>query len=152
MAVIEVTNPSVRGDGAVIAESGVVAARGIKWVRARYSFAAEGGAVSTIALTGSTVIPSGAVILGGFADVVTAVTSGGAGTLAIQVNAANDIVAAAAVSGAPWSTVGRKSIIPVFTGATAVKTTAARDISAVIGAVALTAGVVDIYLAYIETV
>lgn len=124
----------------------------VQWVRARYSFAADGGAIGTIGLTGSTVIPSGAVILGGFVDVVTPPTSGGAGTLAIQVEGAGDIVAAAAVSGAPWSTAGRKSVVPVFTGATSVKTTAARDVSAVIAAFALTAGVLDVYLAYIETV
>jgi hypothetical protein len=133
-----------------LVEGGPVAGA-IQWVRARYDFAVEGGAVGTIGLLGSTVIPAGAVILGGFVDVVIAPTSGGAGTLAIQVEAANDIVAAAAVSGAPWSTLGRKSIVPAFTGATTVKTTAARDVSAVIATAAITAGRVDIYLAYIET-
>jgi hypothetical protein len=124
----------------------------LKWVRARYSFAADGGAVGAIALVGSTVIPSGAAILGGFVDVITPPTSGGAATIAIQIEAANDIVTAAAISGAPWSTAGRKSVIPVFTGATTVKTTAARDISAVVATAALTAGVFDVYIAYIETV
>jgi hypothetical protein len=141
--------------GSVNAEatSGYPAVSGaLTWVRARYSFAVEGGAVSTIALVGSTVIPSGAVILGGFVDVITPPTSSGAATIAIQVEAANDIINAAAISGGPWSTAGRKSVIPVFTGASSVKTTAARDISAVIGTAALTAGVFDVYLAYIQTV
>lgn len=141
--------------GQTLAESSAAepfAAGALKWARARYSFAVEGGAVSTIGLIGSAVIPSGAVILGGFVEVITPPTSGGAGSLAIQVEAANDIVLAAVVSGAPWSTAGRKSVIPVFTGATSVKTTAARDISAVIAAAALTAGVVDVYIAYVETV
>lgn len=123
----------------------------LKAVRARYSFAVEGGAVSTIGLIGATAIPAGAVILGGFVDVITPPTSGGAGTAAIQVEAANDIVLAAAVSGAPWSTVGRKSVIPVFTGASSVKTTVARDVSLVIGAFALTAGVFDVIIFYVET-
>ena len=123
----------------------------VKAIRARYSFAADGGAVGTIGLIGSTAIPSGAVILGGFIDVVTAPTSGGAATAAVQVEAANDIVTAAAISGAPWSTTGRKSVIPVFTGATTVKTTAARDVSLVIGTAALTAGVIDVYLFYVDT-
>lgn len=157
MAVIE-RNNVIEGAlgvaGALSAEA--TAARPVVYgalraVRARYSFAADGGAVSTIALAGAAVIPLGAVILGGFVDVITPPTSGGAGTAAIQVEAANDIVLAAAVSGAPWSTTGRKSVIPVFTGATTVKTTAARDISLVVGAFALTAGVFDVYLFYVET-
>lgn len=119
----------------------------IKAARGRWDFSQDGGAVGTIVTTAEK-IPTGAYILGGFVEVDTAVTSGGAGTLAIQVEAANDIVNAAAVSGAPWSTTGRKSVIPVFTGATTVLTTAARDISAVIATAALTAGVVDIVLFY----
>lgn len=123
--------------------------RGFNTVRGDYNFATDGGAVGTIALTGQTAIPSGAVIVGGFVEVTVAVTSGGAGTVAVQVNAANDIVNAAAVSGAPWSTTGLKSVIPVFTGATAVKTTAARDISIVIGTAALTAGAFKVVLFYV---
>lgn len=114
-------------------------------VRGRYDFAVDGGAVSTIALTSGTPIPSGSYILGGFLEVATIVAGSGA-SVAIQVEGANDIVAAAAVSGAPWSTTGRKSIVPAFTGATVVKTTADRNISAVISAAVLTAGVFDVVL------
>lgn len=123
----------------------------LRWVRADYSFAADGGAVGTLALVGTTVIPSGAIVLGGLLEVTTPPTSGGAATIAVQVEAANDTVNAAAISGAPWSTAGRKSVIPVFTGATSLKTTTARDVSIVIGTAALTAGVFTIYLAYIAT-
>jgi hypothetical protein len=123
----------------------------LRSVRARYSFAADGGAVGAIALLGSTAIPSGAVILGGFIDVITPPTSGGAATIALGVEGAADLQAAAAISGAPWSTAGRKSVIPVFTGATTVKTTAARDITATVATAALTAGVFDVYLFYVET-
>jgi hypothetical protein len=122
---------------------------GIKFVRGRYDFAVDGGAVGTIAITAEK-IPANAIILGGLVEVDTAVTSGGSATVAVQVEGAGDIVAAAAVSGAPWSTTGRKSVVPAFTGATTVKTTAARDISIVVAAAALTAGVVDVYLAYIS--
>lgn len=120
----------------------------IKAASGTYSFAVDGGAVSTIGLIGSTAIPAGSIILGGFLEVATAVTGAGA-SVAIQVEAANDIVTAAAVSGAPWSTTGRKSVIPAFTGATTVKTTAARDISAVISAAVLTAGVFTVTLFYV---
>jgi hypothetical protein len=116
-------------------------------LRGRWDFAVDGGAVSTITISPEA-MPAAAVILGGFVEVDTAVTSGGAGTLAVQVESAGDIVAAAAVSGAPWSTTGRKSVIPAFTGATTVKTTAVRSIAVVIAAAALTAGAVDVLLFY----
>lgn len=120
---------------------------GTKWARARYDFAVDGGAIGTIAITAEK-IPPNAIILGGVVEVDLVPTSGGAATVAIQVEAANDIVTAAAVSGAPWSTTGRKSVIPAFTGATTVKTTVARDISIVIAAATLTAGQIDVLLAY----
>lgn len=121
----------------------------VKWVRGRYDFAVDGGAVSSIVISGSDRIPANAIILCGIMEVDTAVVGAGA-TLGVQVEAAGDIVAAAAVSGAPWSTTGRKSVVPVFTGATVVKTTQARDIVAVVTAAVLTAGVFDVMLAYIE--
>jgi hypothetical protein len=120
---------------------------GTKWMRGRYDFAVDGGAISSITISAEN-IPANAIILGGVVEVDTAVTSGGAATLAVQVESAGDIVAAAAVSGAPWSTTGRKSVIPAFTGATTVKTTAARGIVVVIAAATLTAGQVDVLLAY----
>jgi hypothetical protein len=157
MAVIsggKVIEGAQRRTGSVNAESTAAtpADGSTRWARVRYDFAVEGGLVSTIGLAGALIIPSGAVVMGGFLDIITPPTSGGGATIAIQVEGANDLVAAAAISGAPWSTTGRKSIIPAYTGATSVKTTAARDISAVIGTAALTAGVFDVYVAYIETV
>lgn len=119
----------------------------LKAARGRYDFAVDGGAVSTIAITAEK-IPANAYILGGFVEVDTAVLGAGA-SVAVQVEGANDIVAAAAISGAPWSTTGRKSVVPVFTGATSVLTTAARDISAVISAAVLTAGAFDVVLFYV---
>lgn len=121
----------------------------LKCARARYDFSIDGGAVGAISIGATGQIPAGAYITHGFVEVDTAATSGGSGTLAIHVEAANDIVNAAAVSGAPWSTTGLKSIIPVATGATAVKTTAARTITATIATAALTAGVVDVVLFYV---
>jgi len=121
----------------------------MKAVRGRYDFAVDGGATSTIDLTSSAQVPANAVILGGFVEVDTAVTSGGAATVAVTVESAGDIVAAAAVSGAPWSSTGRKSVVPAFTGATVVKTTAARKIQATIATATLTAGAFDVVLFYV---
>jgi len=122
-------------------------ARAMVQIRGRYDFAVDGGAISTIALTSGTPIPSGSVIVGGYVDVITQLT-GATATIAAQVEAANDILTAVAV--ASW-TVGRKNVLPAptsgaLTASTAVKTTAARDISIVIATAALTAGVFDIVL------
>ena len=122
---------------------------GFRVCRAAYSFAVDGGAVGTIALLGATSIPANALIAGGVLVVATALTSLGAATAALQVEGANDIVNAAAIAGVPWSTTGRKSIIPAFTGATAVLTTAARDVSLVIGTADLTAGIFYVLLYYV---
>jgi hypothetical protein len=130
-------------------KGGYPSGTGIKFARGRYDFAVDGGAVGTITISAEN-LPTDAIILGGVLEVDTAVTSGGAATVAVQVEGAGDIVAAAAVSGAPWSTTGRKSVIPAFTGATTVKTTQARPIQIVIATAALTAGVFDVFLAYID--
>jgi hypothetical protein len=121
----------------------------MKWIRGRYDFAVDGGAIGDIDLTRVASVPANAVVVGGFLEVDTVPTSGGAATIAIKVEGAADTVAAAAISGAPWSTTGRKSVIPVFTGATSLKTTAARKVQATVAVAALTAGAFDVVLAYV---
>ncbi len=122
----------------------------VKTYRADYSFAADGGAVSTIALSGTTGIPLGAVILSAYIDVTTALTSGGAPTVALQIESAGDVQAAVAISGAPWSTTGLKLSSARTRAAAPVATTAARDVSAVIATAALTAGAFRVYVEYLE--
>lgn len=118
-----------------------------RW-KGSYAFATDGGAVGTITLRSDDGdLPNGAVIMGGYVDVTTALASG-TGTGALQAEAAGDLVAAAAASGAPWSTTGRKSLISVFTGASSVATTAVRNPKFVIGTAALTAGAFDLILFY----
>lgn len=126
-------------------KGGYPSGTGIKFARGRYDFAVDGGAVGTIVISAEK-IPVNAVILGGLVEVDTAVASA-TGTVAIEVEAAADILAA---TGAAGLTAGRKSVIPAFTGATTVKLTAARDIKVVIATAALTAGVFDVLLAYID--
>jgi hypothetical protein len=122
----------------------------IKLYRGDYDFATDGGAVSTIALSGTTGIPSGAIILSAYIEVTVAPTSGGAATIAVQVESAADVQAAAAISGAPWSTAGVKLSSARTRAAAPVKTTAARDVSIVIATAALTAGAFRVYVEYME--
>jgi len=107
-----------------------------------YDFAVDGGANGNINLRTSVAIPNvlpvGSVIVSGYIEVDTVLA--GAGTVAINSEGAGDLQAAAAFSAAPWSSTGRKSIVPAGTGATSVKTTAARSLQATIAGGPLTGG------------
>lgn len=76
-------------------------------VKATYSFAVNGGTVGTITIA-SGIIPQGAAILAAYIEVNT-VPVGATATIALTTGqGAGDIQAAAAISGAPWSTTGWK--------------------------------------------
>jgi hypothetical protein len=110
-----------------------------------YDFAVHGGAQSTIVLRSTDgPIPAGSVIISGYVDVETAAASA-TGTIAINSEAAGDIVAA--TGQASW-TLGRKSIIPAGTGAASVKTTADRNPAITIATAAYTAGKFKLVLFY----
>jgi hypothetical protein len=122
---------------------------GVKTAKGEYDFAVDGGAIGAITLRGDNTIPAGSVVMSGYLEIDTGFTTGTAATMAISVEGANDIVAATVVSGAPYSTTGRKSIIPVGTGATSVKTTVTRSIVATIATGTVTAGKGRVVLTYI---
>lgn len=112
------------------------------WV-GRYDFAIDGGGTGTIVLrTTDGPIPLGAIITHGYLDVLVACLSG-SGTMALNSEGAADILAATAQAGL---TIGRKSIIPVATGASAVKTTVERNPALVIATAAFTAGSFELVL------
>lgn len=109
-----------------------------------YSFAIDGGAVSTIVLRSNDgPLPAGAIIYDGVLDITTSVASA-TGTMAFQAEAAGDLLAATAQAGL---TAGRKSLVPV-SGATSVKTTVPRSPAIVIATAAFTAGVFRLHLFY----
>lgn len=120
----------------------------LKTVQAEYDFAVDGGAAGTITLRSvdgqGNEIPTGAIITGGYIDVETSCASA-TGTMALQAEAAGDIVATAGQ--ASW-TAGRKDVIPDSTGSTAVKTTAARNLKLVIATAPFTAGKFRVVLFY----
>lgn len=120
----------------------------IRIARGDYSFAADAGAQGTINLGAQ--LPSGAAILSAYIEVVTPPTSGGAATIAVQLESAGDVQAAAAISGAPWSTAGVKLSSARTRAAAPVKLTAARQLAIVIATADLTAGVFRVYVEYIE--
>lgn len=70
---------------------------GMKSWRFEYDFAKDGGAIGDITLRGAP-ISVGAVIIGGYVDVETALTSADAATVALKVTGAADILAATAIA------------------------------------------------------
>lgn len=119
-----------------------------------YDFAIDGGGVGTIPLRAISSNPGNAFtaateIFDSILDVLTPLTGGAGATAALQVEAAGDVVAAAVVTGVPWSTAGRKAGIPV-SAATSIKTTASRTPSLVVAVNPLTAGKFRLVLEYID--
>ena len=114
-----------------------------------YDFSVDGGVVGTITPATTCIIPSGAIVVQAIVDVITAVTTGSTTTVAVQLQSANDIVNAASVAGAPWSTTGLKAGIPVHTAATSIKLTADRTAKVVIGTADATAGKFTVYFLYL---
>lgn len=112
----------------------------------RYDFALDSGAVGDIVLRGDT-LPAGAVITDVLIHVDTPPTSAGAATVALRAESAADLNAAAAISGAPWSTAGAKRGGLTATSAP-VKTTVPRAITATVGTAALTAGKFRVFVTY----
>jgi hypothetical protein len=110
-----------------------------------YDFAVDGGAAGTIVLRSNDgPIPAGAYIKTGVLDVSSSCLSA-TGTMAIQVEGAGDMLATVGQAGV---TAGRKSLIPVGSGATSVKTTVPRSPSVVIATAAFTAGAFKLVLTY----
>lgn len=123
--------------------------KGLKSWRGDYSFAVDGGAIGAIILRSNDgPIPAGSIIWGGTLEVTTLFTTGSAATAAVHVEAANDLISATVVSGAPYSTTGRKAIIPVMTATTTVKTTVPRAPTITIATGTVTAGVARLILLY----
>lgn len=136
--------------------SGDLAGGGLGVLRvARFLFDAGVDANRAIGAHGVGVtLPANAIVVGGFFEVNTAFTSENTnnGTIAIHVQTANDIQTAAAVSGAPYSTIGRKAIVPKANTpeSTSIKLTAVREITCTVAVSALTAGELTGYLYYVE--
>ncbi len=136
-------NPLVSGDGDGLAVLRVARVTFDLAVEANRAVGAHASAVK---------IPAQAIVCGGFMEVNTAVTGDANATLAVSVLNANDIQAAAAVSGVPWSTAGRKAIVPKANTpeSTGIKLTAEKAITFTIGTAALLTGKVTVYLYYLE--
>src|SRR4051794_27625014 len=113
-----------------------------------YDFATDGGLVGDIAMRGEAV-PSGAIITDALL-IVDTIPVGATATIAVKVEGGADIQAAAAISGAPWSTTGAKRASAMTATATPVVTTASRQPTITVGTANLTAGKLKLILKYAQ--
>lgn len=117
-------------------------------LKCKYDFAVQGGAIGAINLKdengGNATIPDNAIIQHVLIDVITAPTSGGSATLAIDAQSAGDLRTALAVASFTGILAGN----PVDTAASAIKLTADRAVTLTVATAALTAGVFNVYVRY----
>ena len=119
--------------------------RGLKEWRGEYSFAVDAGAQGTITLRSNDgSIPAGSIVFGGYLEITTSCLSA-TGTMALQVEAAEDILATSLQAAL---VAGRYDVKPDCTGTATVKTTVARDPKLVIATADFTAGIFSLVLFY----
>jgi hypothetical protein len=117
---------------------------------AAYSFAADGGAISTITPSINSTIPANAIIVGVILNPTTALTSGGSATIAVGTSAGSSTTALkGATAVASYTLDAVMAGVPVFTAASAVKLSAAGSITITVATAALTAGVMEVFVFYV---
>lgn len=129
------------------ANSSATGTNNFQVAHAIYSFATDGGAVSTITPVKTANIPANAILVGGTINPTTACTSGGSATISIGTSAgssATSILTATAV--ASFTTDALINAVPVF--ATPVKLSATGNVTVTIGTAALTAGIIEVFVYY----
>ncbi len=157
--------PANAGTTAAIADAAVTAAKlagavagtadglgVLRVARATYDPSATAGQRTVAAHNLGVTIPISAIVVGGFLVVHTVFTSAGStAQIAFHVQTANDIITAAAVSGAPYSSIGRKAITPKANTpeSTGIELSAARAMTATVTVEALTAGKATLFLYYV---
>ena len=116
-------------------------------IRAKWSFAVDGGAVGTINLKDEfgnyIIIPSGSIVKQVLIDRVTVPTStGNNGTVALTLNSTGDLLVAVDADTLSALHAG----VPIGTAATMVKATAQRNLNLEIATNALLSGVLNIFV------
>lgn len=119
----------------------------IKLAKATYNFSVDGGAIGTITPKAGAVIPNGAQVLRAWTDVTSNMTSGGSATVAIQVACTTPVVikTATAFNSADYTGQDFQRAATVLG-----KTDSAGPITLTVATAALTAGVVNVYVEYVN--
>ena len=91
-------------------------------------------------------IPDNAIVIGGYVDVIAAITSSGSATVAISLVAANDLLTATAKT-----SLAIKAQVPMAAViAVPIKLEAAKAVTVTVGTAALTAGKINGYIIWME--
>lgn len=140
-----VASPSWTQGAAV--NSSAVGINDMNVAHAIYSFAVDGGAISTITPVSTATIPANAILVGATINSTTAVTSAGSATVSVGTSAGSSATSIlAATAKASLSLDALINGVPVF--ATPVKMTAAGSITFTIGTAVLTAGLIEVFVYY----
>lgn len=135
-------------------QSNIAATDGISLQRvayAKYSFAVDGGAVSTITPATNCTIPAKAIITNVIINSTAAVTSLGSATVSIGTSAGSSttsLLGATAKATLALNALVQGVPVPA-TASTFVKMTAAGSITFTVGTAALTAGVIEVFVEYV---
>lgn len=122
---------------------------GMQWAYAKYDFAVDGGVVGAITPVQTSVIPDNAIMVCGSVNVTTAALSGGAMSISIGTTAGSSASALLAATAKASLTIDALiNAVPVF--ATPVKMTAAGSINFTIISNAATAGVIEVWIGYLQ--
>ena len=119
----------------------------LRTARAKYSFAVDGGAISTITPVTTAVLPDNAIIVAATINATTALTSGGSATISVGTSAGSgtaSIIGLTAVASYSADAV----LNSVATFASPVKLSAAGSITISVAVAALTAGILEVTLLY----
>ncbi len=127
---------------AAIVPTAVGASGGI--AKFTWDFDVHGGDVGDIVLSGY--LPDNAIVMDGIIEEVTNVTSGGSATLALAVEASEDVLAATAVAGI----VALLDVVPVGTATTMIKVDGLGRVTLTVAVAALIAGKFSVYLRYTQ--
>jgi hypothetical protein len=120
-------------------------------LKAVYDFSTQGGAIGDISLKdvegAAAILPSGAIVTKVFIDVVTAVTSDGAATVAVKSEGAGDMLSATAKASFTLAAL----LAGVQDGAVGnmIRMTADRTIKITVAAADLTAGKLNVFIEYV---
>lgn len=118
----------------------------IKVAKITYNFAVDGGTASTITPAKTESLPAGAIVLRVFSNERTPFTSSGSATVLLQCGST------ALTSALAYDTgfTGAGDTHALASSAEAIELTAKGDLKVTIGTAALTAGVCDFYVEYVD--
>jgi hypothetical protein len=146
---IATSETGFKDDGSLATFAQIPRYDGLYVWKAAYSFATDGGAISTITPSQSDIIPANAIVMGAMINSPTAVLSAGAATISVGTTAGSTAASILAATGKASFSIDAVQVYLAGTGAFGAapfKMTAAGQINLTVAAAALTAGVIEVFV------